>query len=452
LCNKSIIMVIGLFLIYSMIIPHSDYVDNGILEDNSNEINLSEYSEHDPIIITSNEDLASQGWPGAGTLEDPYILSGINITETTDSILISNNLLSGGSGVHMENAENIQISSCFIYGILDTWSSSYYGYYYGTGIVASDCDKCTVSKNIIWNVRNGIHLSKGSNWDIYNNTIMNCTIQSIFSLEMEDISISNNNLSGSHSTDIDLRDYYHYGGIKIKNGDEVRINNNTVVGHAGCGIRLDYWNPLSPMTCTIYWNRIGWNGANAYDDREDTGKFWDSSERGNWWSDYDGSGSYRIDGDHAADRYPILLQDTSPPTIDILQVPQQPLESQSVMVNALIEDESGIKNASLRYSSNGWATWNELYMKFNGTYWKESIPAHAVGMSVSYKVYTIDYANNSQQSTEYTYSVVSTLPQSSATTTTSTNGDTSPFDISLMLGIGAVIGIAVVIIILIKKK
>ena len=288
--------------------------------------------------------------------------------------------------------------------------------------------------------------------EIKNNTIMNCTIQSIYSFEMEDISISNNKLYGTQSKQTDLRDYYEYGGIKVKNGDEIRINNNTVVGHAGCGIRLDYWDPYSSMACTIYWNRIGWNGANAYDDRGGTGKVWDSSERGNWWSDYDGSGYYSIDGDHAGDRYPMLLQDTNPPSIDVSHVPQQPLESQSVTVNALIEDASGVKNASLRYSSDSWVTWNELPMKFNGTYWKESVPPHAVGMSVNYKVYTIDYVNNSQQSTEYIYSVVSTLPQSSTATTTSPNGDTFPFDISLMLGIGAVIGIVVVIIVLIKKK
>ena len=41
---------------------------------------LSSYAEHVPIIITSDSDWDTQGWPGSGTVGDPYIISGLNIT------------------------------------------------------------------------------------------------------------------------------------------------------------------------------------------------------------------------------------------------------------------------------------------------------------------------------------------------------------------------------------
>ena len=38
------------------------------------------YTPHAPITITSNADFSTQGWPGSGTVDDPYVIEGLNIT------------------------------------------------------------------------------------------------------------------------------------------------------------------------------------------------------------------------------------------------------------------------------------------------------------------------------------------------------------------------------------
>jgi len=38
------------------------------------------YTSHAPITISSNADFSTQGWPGSGTVDDPYVIEGLNIT------------------------------------------------------------------------------------------------------------------------------------------------------------------------------------------------------------------------------------------------------------------------------------------------------------------------------------------------------------------------------------
>ncbi|MFW9886483.1 MAG: right-handed parallel beta-helix repeat-containing protein, partial [Candidatus Thorarchaeota archaeon] len=44
---------------------------------------------HMPITISSNSDFSEQGWVGNGTLEDPYVLSGISIVSNTACVSIA---------------------------------------------------------------------------------------------------------------------------------------------------------------------------------------------------------------------------------------------------------------------------------------------------------------------------------------------------------------------------
>ena len=50
---------------------------------------LSEYNHSDPINITRNADFAEQGWPGNGTLDNPYRISNLNITSPGPCLTIS---------------------------------------------------------------------------------------------------------------------------------------------------------------------------------------------------------------------------------------------------------------------------------------------------------------------------------------------------------------------------
>ncbi len=85
------------------------------------------------------------------------------------------------------------------------------------------------------------------------------------------------------------------------------IANNAIYNNSGYGISIRGYDN------TIYGNAIGWNEeGNAIDSGSDN--TWDNGiDTGNWWSDYNGTGEYAIDGDaHSVDRYPNVLPNGTP--------------------------------------------------------------------------------------------------------------------------------------------
>jgi len=83
----------------------------------------SELSAHVPIQIDGTSDFVSQGWPGSGTENDPYLIEGLNITASigkdcisitnTDSyFIIRDSYLKQGSanlGIYLENVSHASI-------------------------------------------------------------------------------------------------------------------------------------------------------------------------------------------------------------------------------------------------------------------------------------------------------------------------------------------------------
>ncbi|MFW9955193.1 MAG: right-handed parallel beta-helix repeat-containing protein, partial [Candidatus Thorarchaeota archaeon] len=60
-----------------------------IAQDPGFRLDPSELTEHVPFEINGTADFVSQGWPGAGTPGNPYVISGLNITEDLGVYLIS---------------------------------------------------------------------------------------------------------------------------------------------------------------------------------------------------------------------------------------------------------------------------------------------------------------------------------------------------------------------------
>ena len=57
--------------------PHKSAV---VSQGPGSRLSPGEYTDHVPILINGTSDFTLQGWPGSGTAEDPYLLSGLNIT------------------------------------------------------------------------------------------------------------------------------------------------------------------------------------------------------------------------------------------------------------------------------------------------------------------------------------------------------------------------------------
>jgi parallel beta-helix repeat protein len=149
---------------------HSSQID--YLESNNStktlKISSSSYLVHDPISISSNDQFASQGFPGLGTFADPYVIEGfsitassgdlINIRDTTFYFRIANCFLDGLTtndwGINFENVINANIEKNLIRNTgVD-----------GIGIYHSEYN--SIINNTISNTDKGIRLESQSNYNI----------------------------------------------------------------------------------------------------------------------------------------------------------------------------------------------------------------------------------------------------------------------------------------------
>jgi len=85
------------------------------------------YTQHSPIVISSDSDFETQGWSGNGTVSDPYLIEGLNITHDGISIdiqatsvhfLIQDCFLRNPLGIslNLEYSHNGTINRCDIAG------------------------------------------------------------------------------------------------------------------------------------------------------------------------------------------------------------------------------------------------------------------------------------------------------------------------------------------------
>jgi len=131
----------------------------------------SQYSPHDPITITSNQDFVDQGWTGNGSKSNPYLIQGLSIASDEKCISISftdvyfkisncsfthNTELGGSRGVSLNTVQNGFIENCEFLNLF--WSieaesiaivkfanNSFYGEFYGMKL--EDSANCTLTSN-----------------------------------------------------------------------------------------------------------------------------------------------------------------------------------------------------------------------------------------------------------------------------------------------------------------
>lgn len=133
---------------------------------------IPSYIPHSPITIASNADFVSQGFPGSGTAEDPYVIEGYNITTTGTCISIQGTdayfdirdcLLTGGSsgrGVRLDGVDHGEIRNNTISGINDC------------GVYLRYSLDNTVVNNTISGNDYGVYLCYGSNNNVVVNNII----------------------------------------------------------------------------------------------------------------------------------------------------------------------------------------------------------------------------------------------------------------------------------------
>ncbi len=224
------------------------------------------------ISITGDAELASQaivkGWPGDGTASNPYIISGITVSNppnglgifvsgTSMFIVIENCTISGTTSyaVDITGSSNVTIrdsamSSCFC--AVFTYTSN----------------NCTVANNTIYSCQTGMLLISSSNIMVSGNTISDSLYDGIELCTSTSNTITGNEVSRS-------RDY----GLYLSSGDGNTIYGNTFIDNNGAGTS---YNTEHPQT---------------YDMGRNT---WAYGGQGNEWSDWSSDGPYPHEGSPAA--------------------------------------------------------------------------------------------------------------------------------------------------------
>lgn len=244
--------------------------------------------DHDPIVINSDAGFASGGFPGSGTVDDPYRIEGYRIV--TDAL-------------HRNGVEVRDTSAYFVVRGCVIEAD-----YIGVNVGSTAPRTCSILDNVITGRTGdggGINLSADGVL-VVNNTCSGFVI-GVHTNYADDCIFQLNNFS-----------YNAYHGLNIRFSDDCLITGNTVVGNGGHGIfiiRDSTGNKVYNNTVVGngYIETYEWDDIYSYtiasqgcDEGRSNTWYDEESKTGNRWSDYSGSGDYILDGSAGAvDKYPL---------------------------------------------------------------------------------------------------------------------------------------------------
>jgi parallel beta-helix repeat protein len=241
--------------------------------------------EQSQIIIRNNRDFPQQGWEGNGSSSDPYIIENLNISLNSETCILIYN-----------------VTAHFV--IRNSYLSVDDEFAYSMQVIISRngrIDNCTITGGGY-----GISISSSSGIEVANCTIYSTSMGILIS-NSEVCVIRSNRIYGTHT------------GINVHNAMNNTFAGNRVYRAEDRGISMGYGTGDN----RIFYNHVGWNGpdgqpANAFNalDQGENNVWDDNISFGNFWSGYEGSGVYAIEGTgQAFDRYPNYFNDTQAPII-----------------------------------------------------------------------------------------------------------------------------------------
>lgn len=243
--------------------------------------------DHAPVVINGDSGFAGGGFPGSGTVDDPYRIEGYRIV--TDS------LHRNGVEVH-DTSVYFLVFGCVIdadyigvlvdgaaLGTVRIEDNVITGKSGDGGGVSLSCDGVVVLNNTCTGFVAGLHTNYCDGCEItYNNFSLNI-YHGINLRYSSDNLVAHNVVSGNGA----------HGVFIIRDSAGNLIYDNTVYGNS---VMDSYtWDNIYSFTVT----------SQGLD--EDAGNSWYFEETGNKWGDYSGSGDYVIDGGAGSvDKYPVM--------------------------------------------------------------------------------------------------------------------------------------------------
>ncbi len=260
--NKVVICILVLGMINWTPIFNGKIMSSTIHSFNLNmqDISFKTASLNMPINITSNVHFGMQGYPGSGTVDDPYRIENLNlkitskvliaISNTSVHFIISGCILNGSStvttGISLTNVKFGQVEN-------NTISMNQ-----EDGITGINVSECLISNNNInFNSRFGILLVDSSDCNVYSNQIHNNQMNGIHFKNSHKIIVSENEIYNHQYGDYSPSGFFlensseiqieqnsindNYQGINfINSADNNNITNNLINNNIRYGIRLEY--------------------------------------------------------------------------------------------------------------------------------------------------------------------------------------------------------------------
>ncbi|MGW8179607.1 MAG: NosD domain-containing protein [bacterium] len=247
--------------------------------------------DHDPIVIIGDAGFVSGGFPGSGTVGDPYRIEELHIV--TDAL-------------HRNGVEVRDTSAYFVVRGCVIEAD-----YIGVNIGSTAPGTCSILDNVIsGRTGDGGGINLSSDIVVVLNNTCSGFIVGVHTNYANRCIFQYNNFS-----------YNAYHGLNIRYSDDCLITRNIVVGNGGHGIFL-----IRDSTGNmVYNNTVAGNGyveSYEWDDiysytissqscDEGRGNTWydEETQTGNRWGDYSGSGDYLLDGSAGSvDKYPVSVE------------------------------------------------------------------------------------------------------------------------------------------------
>lgn len=398
-----------LFLV--MLVPLSaQYTEERTLS--GGQFATSDTMSHGEIVITHNDNFTTQGWQGNGTVDNPFLISGlkiasngvcINISNTDAYFVIEDCYLTSGSTAPSGCAISFQsVQNGEVRNVIMTRKA--------VGVDALDTSATLLSNATIYDSDLGICLKDSTGCSIVNSTITHSLGGSAITLDNSDhCDVIGNQLQGNKI------------GFLSNSSQWITLTNNTIVGNSNYGIQ----STSGTKKLSVYLNRIGWNGENAIDNGST--KFWDNGKFGNWWSDGGNDTTYLIAGEaNAKDRHSQVLTDSLGPEI-LTQFSQSRSDGfYTAFISAEVTDNIAVDNVILSFSLDTGTTWTNVTMDWSYSSWTASVDSLTAGSTIYYVVFASDYATNWEMTQNETQTITLDTDTVSTSPITGTNPSTNP--------------------------
>jgi len=405
-------------------------------------------SQHSPVSIRSDSDFETQGWPGNGSVNNPFRIENLSfeISDISDECIIIENVSSHfliqncsfsfdtstaqqhyGAGVSLREVSNGRIINC---------SFTHFSY----GIFTDTVSNMTIANCSFKYSSQGIYFWKSREGQISNNTFLHC----LGGLQFERV---------GNSTVTNNTFLFNSGGILIYSSSDCNLTSNLIAYNRVIGVVLgDECHLVRIFGNKIAFNQNEWDSEelNAHDDGYDN--LWDDNVYiGNEWGDYSGSGNYTIPGlAGSIDRFPSLTDlvylDLVGPKFyhltNYMVTAQIYSPLQSLDFYASVSDQTGVDTVLLYYSSTLTGNWSSMEMDYQPTtdnyHYSFDGPLYSFDF-ISYYYY---WANDTLGQETVSYMHRTTLYISSSRD--------SIYPIILITGVGGIV--LVFILVILKKK